>query len=88
MENSHRFFNNRDCRYFPCHQTKRPDDFNCLFCFCPLYFLKDCGGTPHIMDNGVKDCTPCMLPHTPAGYDRIMERLKAEFARLRGGTGE
>ena len=83
MEHSHRFFCNKDCRYFPCHTTKRPDDFNCLFCFCPLYFLEDCGGNPRILDNGVKDCTNCMLPHAPAGYDRIMERLKREFETIR-----
>lgn len=35
MENSHRFFENRECKYFPCH--KGLEDFNCLFCYCPLY---------------------------------------------------
>ncbi|MGN1180093.1 MAG: cysteine-rich small domain-containing protein, partial [Suilimivivens sp.] len=30
MENSHRFFENRECKYFPCH--KGLEDFNCLFC--------------------------------------------------------
>ena len=29
MKNSYRFFENRDCQYFPCHQGL--EDFNCLF---------------------------------------------------------
>ena len=40
MEERHyAFFQNRDCEYFPCHETKHPEDFNCLFCYCPLYAL-------------------------------------------------
>ena len=36
MEERHyAFFQNRDCEYFPCHATKHPEDFNCLFCYCP-----------------------------------------------------
>ncbi|MBQ9912000.1 MAG: hypothetical protein IJM49_03120 [Firmicutes bacterium] len=36
MENSSSFFCNKECKYFPCHETKDPDSFNCLFCYCPL----------------------------------------------------
>ena len=43
--NSFAFFQNRDCAFFPCHETERPDQFNCLFCYCPLYALgRGCGG--------------------------------------------
>ena len=39
------FFRNQECEFFPCHKTDDPDNFNCLFCYCPLYALKDkCGG--------------------------------------------
>ena len=39
------FFTNSECPYFPCHEGVDPDDFNCLFCYCPLYFLREkCGG--------------------------------------------
>ena len=44
MENSWKFFENRDCRYFPCHSGLT--DFNCLFCYCPLYLADPCPGTP------------------------------------------
>ena len=37
MENSYRFFQNKSCEYFPCHEIKDSGDFNCLFCYCPLY---------------------------------------------------
>ena len=33
------FFQNRDCEYFPCHKVKDEENFNCLFCYCPLYAL-------------------------------------------------
>lgn len=83
MEHSHRFFCNRDCRYFPCHETDRPEEFNCLFCFCPLYFLEDCGGRFTHTPQGVKDCSGCALPHLPAGYDHVMRRLGRHFQAVR-----
>ena len=40
------FFQHTACEFFPCHETAHPEDFNCLFCYCPLYALGDrCGGT-------------------------------------------
>ena len=75
-ENCSSFFANRDCEYFPCHRTDRPEDFNCLFCYCPLYALgEDCGGAYVILENGIKDCSHCMLPHEPENYKRIMKKL-------------
>ena len=39
------FFQHTQCEFFPCHKTAKPEDFNCLFCYCPLYALGDsCGG--------------------------------------------
>ena len=77
MENSSRFFENRDCRYFPCH--KGTPEFNCLFCYCPLYHLADCPGAPEFREkNGkiIKVCTNCNYPHRPEHYDNIIEILK------------
>jgi len=78
----HRYFENRSCRYYPCHPGADPDRFNCLFCFCPLYFLDACGGDFRMV-KGVKDCTPCLRPHRPEGYDEIVERLKREIGKRR-----
>ena len=73
MEHSHRFFRNHDCEYFPCHSGAAPERFNCLFCYCPLYTLGDrCGGQFTYTADGTKDCSACLLPHRPEGYDRIM----------------
>ena len=70
MENSYRFFENRDCKYFPCH--KGLTEFNCLFCYCPLYALGDkCGGNFRYTDKGIKDCTNCMLPHKRKNYGYV-----------------
>ena len=78
MENSYRFFKNKECKYFPCHTTPEKDEFNCLFCFCPLYLLGDgCGGA--YLRSGAKntkDCSDCHLPHMPDYYDTIVSKLK------------
>ena len=70
------FMQNTECEYFPCHKTDRIEDFNCLFCFCPLYHLEaDCSGTPCLTDKGTKDCSNCTLPHTRDSYGLITNRL-------------
>ena len=72
---SHRFFQNRECAYFPCHDGIAEDEFNCLFCFCPLYALgRACGGDCRYNDKGRKDCSACTFPHRRENYDRILER--------------
>jgi len=90
VQNSHRFFQNTSCQYFPCHSQADRETFNCLFCFCPLYFLQDCGGEA-VVRQGVKDCTLCLRPHRPEGYDSIVARLREEAMKRRqeaGGGGE
>ena len=75
-ENSYRYFANRDCKYFPCHPGADPENFNCLFCYCPLYALADkCGGNFYYKDNGVKVCTNCRLPHLAGNYDYVTKKL-------------
>lgn len=77
MGNSNRFFANTYCEYYPCHEGI--DEMNCLFCFCPLYHLEDCPGTPSYKEkNGkkIKVCTSCIFPHKPENYDLIMEIIK------------
>ena len=65
-----KFFSHRACEFFPCHAVKDPESFNCLFCYCPLYALgEECGGNFQYTENGVKDCTNCLIPHSPGGYD-------------------
>lgn len=85
MKNSHRFFSNVDCQYFPCHKTSRPEKFNCLFCYCPLYFFDECGGNYRTLESGIKDCTTCLIPHTVDGYDHIVAKLKERFEAVRNG---
>ncbi|MBR1456901.1 MAG: metal-binding protein, partial [Oscillospiraceae bacterium] len=54
------FFQNRDCEFFPCHEGIREEDFNCLFCYCPLYALgEECGGAYLYRKSGVKSCERC-----------------------------
>ena len=75
MENSYRFFENKDCQYFPCHEGLT--EFNCLFCYCPLYTLgKNCGGNFKYTDKGIKNCYDCLLPHNKNNYDYIMSKFQ------------
>ena len=74
---NYKFFSNTKCEYFPCHKTNDPENFNCLFCYCPLYALKDkCGGNFRYTEKGIKDCTNCTLPHERKNYDYIIGKFK------------
>ena len=69
------FFQNKECEYFPCHQGADKESFSCLFCYCPLYALGDkCGGNFTYLENGIKDCSGCSVPHRRQNYGYIMER--------------
>jgi len=76
IKNSSKFFNNNECPYFPCHNTENIENVNCIFCYCPLYNLTDCGGKFKVLENGIKDCSDCMLPHKKENYDYIINKLK------------
>lgn len=77
------YFCNRECEYFPCHATDTPENFNCLFCFCPLYVLGDtCGGDFSYLPNGVKDCSRCTFPHQRENYDQIIGRYSDILASM------
>ena len=66
------FFQNDRCEYFPCHKTEQTEDFNCLFCYCPLYALgRRCGGNFRYTEAGVKDCSNCLIPHRRENYAYI-----------------
>lgn len=80
MKNSFKFFQNKECKYFPCHKVLNEDSFNCLFCYCPLYFLEECGGNKS-MYKGIKDCSSCMIPHKEKGYDVILKKIAEENKR-------
>ena len=63
-ENSYRFFSNRECQYYPCHEGI--EEMNCLFCYCPLYERRHCPGNPE----------KCTFPHQAENYDVIMQFLR------------
>lgn len=80
----HRFYQNKGCKYFPCHDLIESDLskalFNCMFCYCPLYALgDDCGGNFKINKSKdgklIKDCSDCVLPHRPEMYEYINQKL-------------
>ena len=72
---NYKFNQHRECEFFPCHETEDVDNFNCLFCYCPLYALgSKCGGNFKYIEGDVKDCSACMVPHRRKNYDYIMSK--------------
>lgn len=78
------YFCNCECEYFPCHPKADPDNFNCLFCYCPLYILGDrCGGSFVYLPNGYKDCSLCLYPHLHENYHAITKRYQEILAVMK-----
>lgn len=77
------FFQHTACEFFPCHETAHPEDFNCLFCYCPLYALgRRCGGNFVYNEKGFKDCSNCMVPHRRENYEYIISRYRDILAMV------
>lgn len=73
MSNSCGFFENKECEYYPCH--KGMDEINCLFCYCPMYRLNNCPGSPEYKEKDgktIKVCTNCTFPHKRENYETIV----------------
>jgi len=60
--NSSKFFENKDCKYYPCHKLK---EINCLFCYCPIYHNCE-----------IRKCDVCTFPHLRKNYDDIISMLR------------
>ena len=74
-EKKYSFFCHKECEFFPCHSLENVEDFNCLFCYCPLYALGEkCGGNFRYTEKGIKDCTNCTFPHRRGNYGKIVAR--------------
>ena len=72
----YQFFQNRECEYFPCHKDVEEKDFNCLFCYCPLYTLGEkCGGNFAYTETGTKSCVNCNFPHKRENYAALIKRF-------------
>lgn len=75
VKNNYTYFENFECEYFPCHKMDN-EEFNCLFCYCPLYTLGDkCGGNFVNTKDGIKDCSNCLIPHSENGYEYIISKF-------------
>lgn len=77
MGTNYKFVQNKACEFFPCHEGIKEEDFNCLFCYCPLYALKDqCGGNPTFLEDGTKDCSHCTITHIKdKSYNHVMHKI-------------
>ena len=82
MPKEYSYFSHHKCEFFPCHQGADERNFNCLFCYCPLYALGEaCGGDFRYTKDGIKDCRRCLYPHLRENYDEITKRF-GEIAEI------
>ena len=82
----YQFFQNKECEFFPCHTGVAEQDFNCLFCYCPLYTLGDkCGGNFVYTGKGIKSCEACNFPHHQGNYAAILKRFPELSALAKQG---
>ena len=73
---NYKFFQHKECEFLPCHKTEDEENFNCLFCYCPLYALgENCGGNFKYTEDGIKDCSDCLVPHKKKNYEYIMSKF-------------
>ena len=72
------FVQNKNCKYYPCHDINNEDIFNCKFCYCPLYYTS-CAGNYTILSNGIKDCSNCKMPHDNTVL--IIEQIRHKRSR-------
>ena len=95
MAENYSFFSNKKCEYFPCHKVSgkiAEKDFNCLFCYCPLYLKEKCPGNPvyFVTATGerIKDCSECIFPHRAENYNKVLEGLMSKEEILEVETNE
>ena len=69
-KNSYKFFENKDCKYYPCHKGLK--ELNCLFCYCPLFHERKISALCQIMEK----CENCSFPHRAKNYQKIMKMLR------------
>lgn len=68
----------KQCHYEIPLQLYGDGELSCLFCYCPEYFYPNCGGSYRILNNGVKDCSGCVRPHTKEFVMKYLERFYYE----------
>lgn len=75
MKNNYKFFQNKTCRFYPCHSNiSKP---NCIFCFCPLFNTEECIVIKILKGKNKKSvCESCSFPHIAHNYDIIIRKLR------------
>lgn len=90
MKNSYKFFENLGCKYYPCHSGIKKGEFNCLYCFCPIFVV--------CKRHSKSGCEFCKVPHDKGSYKFMMLELNnmvlhrrsddpkgSDFGKLRNG---
>jgi Zn-finger protein len=71
-KNSYKFFQNKSCRFYPCHKGIAKREFSCSFCFCPIFPQREVNAVCLVCG----PCEKCTFPHKAKNYKKIIEMLK------------
>ena len=76
MSEHYKFFPEQALRILSVPQDQEHGHIQLPFlCYCPLYALgENCGGNYKYLENGIKDCSNCLVPHSPKGYDYVTSK--------------
>ncbi len=81
MKNTYRFFVNKDCEYYPCHESV--EELNCLFCYCPLYGREYCPGDPEYVEIK-QNATECGTGGNPGAV--LLHKMHLGYLRMACGA--
>ena len=80
------FYTNKECEYYPCHPVPEGTEFNCLFCYCPLYMLgRKCGETSPIWKAASRTVASAWYPTAGRTMDLLPTVSRRLLARWRNG---
>ena len=76
------FFSHKKCEYFPCHKGADPEELQ-----LPVLLLSAVRAGREMRrefpytENGIKDCTGCLVPHRRENYGYITGKYR-ELAQM------
>jgi Zn-finger protein len=80
MAETYQGFTHYECEFYPCHSGIK-EEFNCLFCYCPLYNLECPGNFKWVISSTeglIKDCSSCIISHD--GYKESYDIIQLWLA--------
>jgi Zn-finger protein len=79
----------KDCNYYPCHDGIIEEEYQCEFCFCPIYpcNIEKTGGKIISGRDGsqIWDCSDCIIVHEKENFNKIKKGLHNIIQEISNG---